>query len=388
MTAVTLPQTLHVGAAFDSGAIEILSVPAGDAGPAHLRLAIRKDSTSDPACTFRQWFHFRLQGARGRPCRIDLANAGESTYPRGWTDYRAVASYDRRDWFRVPTRFEQGVLAIEHTPERDSVYYAYFEPYSWERHLDTLGRMDASPFARVTRVCTTPDGRDLDAVTVGEGSRPVWVIARQHPGESMAEWYTEGLLDRLVDAADPVARRLRALATFHVVPDMNPDGAVRGNLRASATGANLNREWMSPSRELSPEVWFVRERILATGADAFLDVHGDEALPYVFVAGSEMLPDFTADRLAAQARFCEAMRRASPDFQTEHGYGAGKYDAQALRLASKFVGHRFGCLSLTLEMPFKDNANDPDPLRGWSGARSRRLGAATLGPLLEHLAGA
>jgi murein tripeptide amidase MpaA len=42
------------------------------------------------------------------------------------------------------------------------------------------------------------------------------------------------------------------------------------------------------------------------------------------------------------------------------------------------VGHRFGCLALTLEMPFKDNAGRPDAVTGWNGARSRRLGADVL----------
>jgi murein tripeptide amidase MpaA len=49
------------------------------------------------------------------------------------------------------------------------------------------------------------------------------------------------------------------------------------------------------------------------------------------------------------------------------------------------VFNRFGCLSLTLEMPFKDNAHLPDGLFGWSAARSRRLGAATLQALLAVL---
>jgi murein tripeptide amidase MpaA len=49
------------------------------------------------------------------------------------------------------------------------------------------------------------------------------------------------------------------------------------------------------------------------------------------------------------------------------------------------VGHTFGCLSLTLEMPFKDNANLPDERAGWSAARSARLGADLLGPLRLHL---
>ena len=93
-----------------------------------------------------------------------------------------------------------------------------------------------------------------------------------------------------------------------------------------------------------------------TGVDAFIDVHGDEALPYVFVAGSEMLPGFTPEQARAQSEFIANFKRASPEFQDVHGYAAGKYKEDALKLASKWVGHTFGCLSLTLEMPFKDNA--------------------------------
>lgn len=74
-----------------------------------------------------------------------------------------------------------------------------------------------------------------------------------------------------------------------------------------------------------------------------------------------------------------------PYRQDVHGYPVGKYHQDALKLASKWVGHTFGCLSLTLEMPFKDNANLPDPEFGWSGERSRKLGAAALEPLLATL---
>ena len=83
----------------------------------------------------------------------------------------------------------------------------------------------------------------------------------------------------------------------------------------------------------------------------------------------------------------EAFAAASPDFQTEHGYAVGRFEDELLTLASKWVAHRFGCVSLTLEMPFKDNANLPDGIAGWSGERSMRLGAAMLAPILQHLAG-
>ena len=365
---------------FDSGAIEVLDASRVD----DIRLRIRADSHAD----FTQWFHYRLSGAAGQDACMRLVNASACTYPDGWKDYRAVASYDRVDWFRVPATYEGGELVIRHRPEHDTVWYAYFEPYSLERHMALLGRAANSPYARVERLGSTVEGRDLDMVVVGDaGKLPVWVIARQHPGESMAEWFVEGMLERLLDRQDPVSHRLLARATFYLVPNMNPDGSVRGNLRTNAAGTNLNREWASPSLELSPEVFLVRQRIQQTGADAFIDVHGDEALPYVFVSGGEMLPGFTPAQATAQSTFITDLKRASPDFQDVHGYSAGKYREQALQLASKWVGHTYGCLSLTLEMPFKDNANLPDVEVGWNGERSRKLGAAMLGPLLAAVAG-
>lgn len=201
----------------------------------------------------------------------------------------------------------------------------------------------------------------------------------------MAEWFVEGLIKALLDSANPFARRLLQQSVFYIVPNMNPDGAVRGNLRTNAAGANLNREWMSPSMETSPEVFLVKNKMHETGCDLFLDIHGDEALPYVFVAGCEMLEDFTPLQAAEQQAFIEEFQRASPDFQTRIGYEPGKYQADMLKLASKYVGHAFKCVSLTLEMPFKDNADLPDPAVGWNGARSALLGQAMLQPIWRHV---
>jgi murein tripeptide amidase MpaA len=201
----------------------------------------------------------------------------------------------------------------------------------------------------------------------------------------MAEWFVEGMLERLTDAADPIARRVLERAVVYVVPNMNPDGSVRGNLRTNAAGANLNREWLSPSRERSPEVFCVRAAMQATGVDAFLDVHGDEALPYVFTDGNERLPTYSPRMAALERGFTDALKAANPDFQTVHGYPPDKESKVNLTVASKWVGSTYGGLALTLEMPFKDNADLPDPVRGWSGARSKRLGADTLTALYAML---
>ena len=366
---------------FDSGAIDVLKADSAN----QIELNLRKDSHAD----IHQWFHFRLQGARGQDCTIRFMNAGQATYAKGYEDYQVAASYDTENWFRVPTTFDGQVMTISHTPELDSVYYAYFEPYSWERHLNLLGKVAAHPAVRVHDLGSTVDGRDMnlvvvaDPVTAARGdAKKIWIIARQHPGETMAEWFVEGLLDALLNTANPHGRRLLQRAVFYIVPNMNPDGSVRGNLRTNAAGANLNREWMTPSPERSPEVFVVKQKIHETGCDMFFDIHGDEAIPYNFVAGSEMLEGFSERQMQEQKGFIENLKRASPDFQDVYGYAASKYNQEMLTLASKYIGHTFKCLSLTLEMPFKDNAGLPDPSVGWNGERSRQLGAAMLQPIL------
>ena len=376
--------SIKISSQFDAGAIDVVSATSA----ASIELNIRKDSHAD----ITQWFYFRLQGAQGEACTIRFLNAGKTAYPDGWNDYQAMASYDRVNWFRVPTSFDGQVMTISHTPGMDSVYYAYFEPYSWERHLELLDRAQMSEQVRMLDLGSTVEGRDMNLLVIGDPAaagapdrKKVWVIARQHPGETMAEWLVEGMLDALLDPADAFGRQLLKEAVFYVVPNMNPDGSVRGNLRTNAAGANLNREWNTPSMERSPEVFLVKQKMKETGCDLFLDVHGDEGLPYVFVAGSGALPTFTAEQAAQEKQFAADFKIASPDFQDEHGYPEAPYTDEVLTMGSPHITHAFGCLSLTLELPFKDNANDPDPETGWDGARSARLGAAVLQPILQAI---
>ncbi|WP_153716593.1 M14 family metallopeptidase [Eikenella corrodens] len=362
---------------FDAGAISVID----SADSQNIRLALRGDN----AASFSQWFYFRLQGAAYQPCRIRIENAGQSSYPEGWEDYQATASYGRSNWFRVPTHYEDGVLIIEHTPLAGSVYYAYFEPYSHEQHLNLLGDAQGSGLCQIDDLGSTAQGRDINLLTIGHQAASdlkIWIIARQHPGESMAEWFAEGLLSRLLDHQDPTARALLDCATFYIVPNMNPDGAALGNQRTNAAGADLNREWQNPSPERSPEVYAVRQKMHETGVDLFLDIHGEEALPYVFAAGCEGNPSYDARLAALEAAFKTALRQASPDFQDEHGYPKTAPGQANLAIAKSYVGETFGCLSYTLEMPFKDNINLPDDDFGWNGQRSLRLGEAILSAIL------
>jgi len=373
---------IQVTSAFDGGAITVHDTLRAD----DIRLALRADASAD----FSQWFYFRVSGVRDTDLTMHLLNAEKSTYPGGWPGYRAVASYDQQAWFRVDTAFADGRLTIRHRSAADLVWFAYFEPYSMERHAGLLARAQGQPGARVRTLGLSCAGRPIDVVELGSqdpAAPQVWVICRQHPGETMAEWFAEGMLERLADGADPVVTRLLHAARFHLVPNMNPDGSALGNLRTNARGIDLNRAWVNASPDASPEVFHVRQAILDSAPVIFLDVHGDEALPYVFVDSSDAQPYFTPAHLAREQRFTQVLRELNPDFQTVHGYPPAPFRPEMLAMASQWVADRFQCLSFTVEMPFKDNANLPDPAVGWNGARSRHLGAAMVGAIHRTLVG-
>jgi murein tripeptide amidase MpaA len=367
---------IGIGSYFDSGNIEV--VDATD--PSAVRLRIRSDSNAE----FFQWFHFRATGVRGLVCRFVIENASEAAYPKGWEGYRVCASYDRETWFRVPTDYDGRSLGFGHTPKFDAMYFAYFPPYPLERHRGLIARCLQSPRVRLEVPGQTVDGDDLDLLVVRgargkHAKRACWFLARQHPGESMAEWWMEGFLDRLLDEQDPVAREVLRVADIYVAPNMNPDGSRRGNLRTNAAGANLNREWQEPTVERSPEVYYMRRRMAATGVDFVLDVHGDEALPYVFMATADHVPAAGKREQGLVAGYLDALRQTSPDFQTKYGYP--KPATANLSMCATYLAETYGCPGMTLEMPVKDNANAPDARNGWTPQRSRKLGAACLAAL-------
>jgi murein tripeptide amidase MpaA len=371
---------IQIDSAFDSGNIEVLQVAGAKAA-----LAIRRDRDSD----FFQWFHFRVSGGKGRELQLRISGLRESAYPLGWPGYRACVSEDRQYWARAETSWEErvdgGALTIRYTPDSDVCWFAYFAPYSMERHHDLVAEAAGSDGVAYRCLGRSLDGQPIDCVEMGEGPVHVWLYARQHPGEAMAEWWMEGALAALTDPADPIGRTLRRRCRLHVVPNVNPDGSRRGHLRTNAIGVNLNREWDNPSAERSPEVVALLRAMDASGVDFSVDVHGDESIAAVFLAGFEGIPSLKEEQLAGFRRYREILARRTPDFQTRRGYPATPPGKANLAMSTNQLAERFGCVAMTLEMPFKDNDDLPDPAQGWSPERSRLLGRECLAALAEWL---
>jgi murein tripeptide amidase MpaA len=365
--------SITISADFDGGNIEVLN---GDGGT--WDLAIRPDHNSH----YYQWFYFRVDGAAGVDLTLRITNAGGSAYTGGWESYRARVSGDNADWLCTGTAYENGILTIRHKPEGDTVWFAYFAPYVSERHRALVAQTKALPGMAHRILGQTVDGRDLDLFTVGTGEVKVWLYARQHPGETMAEWWMEGATAFLT-GTDPAAQHLRQMATFYIVLNMNPDGSARGHLRTNAAGVDLNREWAGPTIVRSPEIVYVLDAMSESGVDFAIDVHGDEAIPHVFMAGFEGTPSWTGARGALYQSYLDRLLARTADFQTTYGYDIPGPGAANLAVSTNAVAERFNAIAMTLEMPFKDHDDAAEPVRAWSPDRSRALGISCLEALAD-----
>jgi murein tripeptide amidase MpaA len=369
-------------------------VVKGFEGDAPARLNILPDPGD---VRFRQWFAFAVEPEADdvartatTPRQVVLENASACTWARGLKDYRVVVSADDgATWRRIATTYDGKALTIDlpGSVETSRLLVAYYPPYPSARLAALLARVDAAGGKR-RELVRTDSGLPVHCITLGVDDTHVpqlWIVAQQHPGEHMAGWFAEGFVDRLLTAGAP----LLAKARIHVVPQMNPDGVARAQHRTNGAGLDQNRQWAAPA-EKCPEVARVRAAMLETGVDFFLDVHGDETIPYVFMQGTSAIPRRTTRIGRLESQFGKAMLEASTDFQTEHAYPREKGRRANLSLAANWVANTFRAMAFTLEMPFSDNANAPDLDQGWSPARTIRFAEATvqaLGVVVDQLRG-
>lgn len=223
--------SISISDAFDGGNIE--HVKTDDANSKVL-LRVKPDPFSElEKVNHLQYFSFRARVPAASSVEYVIENAGKCSYSSAWSGYTVFYSNDRKKWRRlVDTAYdkEEGHLkwSFEHEGS-GSIHFCYFPPFSYERHLDLIAKCEASlvPTCSVRSLGQTLDGREMECVTVGTGSRTAWVIHRQHPGENMAEFFAEGLLTRLLGldsdgSVDGLVKKALELYTFHIVPNMNP----------------------------------------------------------------------------------------------------------------------------------------------------------------------
>lgn len=333
---------MRVRVDFESGSLADWEV----LGPGHLRVAARADRSPRPL-----WFYFQVEDLDTAELRVELANAADCLGPRhGWQTARPVYRplSEVTCWQRSPAGHFEGDrrrgtfrFSVPHDPERScGVAVAYCYPYTVS-DLKALQERTAGWEA----VGRSAEGRRLTTASFGTPGAPaVWVLARQHAGESPASFALEGLCDELRGPGEAALGG----AAFRVVPMVDPDGVVHGRYGKDSAPVDFNRDWTDAPRR--PEIRAITRAVEATARrsppalllDLHASHHGDTSC-YLFGTAEQAR--------GLQARFLELLAEQSP---AAVGFRPSDLRAESPPPGSArdYFARRYGALSLCVELSY------------------------------------
>ena len=168
-------------------------------------------------------------------------------------------------------------FTIEFLFDNDEVYIAHCFPYTyrdWKEHIDLVckddwknGKVNMRDKIRKTELWKSLAGNSLDLILISNFTssekniawrEAVIIIGRVNSGESNSNFIIEGILEFLVSNIE-AAVELRNKYVFKIIPMVNPDGVIIGNSIWSLNGQDLNRQYATPTKRASPEIYAIKQ---------------------------------------------------------------------------------------------------------------------------------
>ena len=295
-----------------------------------------------------RWFHFRMDGVAGSVVFLKIVGSDvvRPFYSYDGVNYSRFDKDDRADGYTVRKYFE-----------RNSVYVAYFAPYTHTDCIADIERWSDSPWVVRDSIGVSGEGRTVFMLTVTdpfvpyENKRKVWIHSRVHTSEAPASWNLRGLVDALVDTT-AIASQMRRNAIFYIVPETNPDGVFGGYSRSTPTGVNMEINWNRPESQTEPEVAILKRTIERLTADRPMDValnlHSQVAPHVTYWIHTAQS---TSDSFFRREMLLSALTMNHTKFYASGEEGFSKLSS---RFAEGWYWNRFGekTLAMTFETPY------------------------------------
>lgn len=331
------------------------------------------------ARSYSQWFYFCVRNRRKGKVRLSVRNMRKSRasfvdgmLPAVWSKARQQregvkwhsagedVTYHKAKESETDPEF---ILSFSYTfqYENDCVYFAHSIPYSYSKLEGFLKKIESKAnlkhIVAVKTLCHTFVLNKCPYLVITENKREkpsIVVTGRVHPGESNSSYVIEGFINFLL-SSDSRAKKLRSSFVFYVIPMLNPDGVIFGNYRCSVTGADLNRNWISPSKILQPTIYFTKRLIQELSQKqqplaSFCDFHGHSSNRNVFLLGCQSaLNDCECQEKNRRIKlFARVLSKLSPHFS----FAGSKFGVEKNKLSTGrvVIYKEFGVLqSYTLE---------------------------------------
>ncbi len=224
-----------------------------------------------------RWFYFRISGVKDKYIRVRIPSTDVN---------RPMYSYDNKTYQRFSQTESPQLNLFQKTFEEDTVYVAYYTPYTFSYLMERLNEWSESSFVKVDTLGYTDRNFPIHEVTLTDFNIPssqkihVWIHARTHPGETPSSWQFDGIVQKLLEN-DEVIAFYRQNIVFHLIPFTNPDGVYFGRSRTNFDGVDVEREWDKPDNQTCTEARILKQRMTEINSQnvlqVFLNLHSQAA---------------------------------------------------------------------------------------------------------------
>lgn len=219
-----------------------------------------------------RWFYFRMNGVKEKEVRIRLTNSDVD---------RAMYSYDDETYERF-TDDESSINVFIKQYEQDTVYVAYYTPYTFSYLQQKLNEWNQSDYVVLDTIGFTDRLLPIQEMIITDKNVPdsekqtVWIHARTHPSETPSSWHFDGIVQELLSGKEEINYYLERIK-FHLIPFTNPDGVFYGRSRTNYDGIDVESNWDKSEATTSTEVKVLRARMKELSDEkpfsVFLNLH-------------------------------------------------------------------------------------------------------------------
>lgn len=213
----------------------------------------------DPGGDEHLWFYFKLEADNPIKPKFTLREPSK-THFFDWSGVRPVVSEDGQNWYRAK-KINYRFISPQKikNPEKEDkftfyspisskiLYVAYSFPYTSGNLNEYLYSIQEDNRVSIISIGKSDEDRDIFCMTIEnrkishEEKKEIWIIAREHPGETPCSYVLEGVMHNLLNSE--YGNVLLEKYTFQIVPLLNIDGVVGGNYYRNQKGQRLDLGW-------------------------------------------------------------------------------------------------------------------------------------------------
>ncbi len=215
-----------------------------------------------------RWFYYRISGVKDRLIKVKVTNSDVN---------RPMYSYDNNNFDRFTESEAPSRNYFEKIFSEDTVYVAYYTPYTYSYLQERLGDWQNSEFVKIDTLGFTEHNFPVQEIVLTDTSVPdsnkfrVWIHARTHPGETPSSWHFDGIMQELLKD-DEVIDYYRKNIIFYLYPFNNPEGVYYGRSRTNYYGVDQERQWNKSDAETASAVLLLKNRMKEINSEQVLSV--------------------------------------------------------------------------------------------------------------------